>query len=332
MPWSIASHGDVKADCELVKQIGTKRAWEAFLGRYSTGFYAVLAGAQIEALNNQPVDRTPPNQNASQNAVQNPAPSGTLAALPSQQAAPSREGASKEAIEWDKVKDSTEPADLQKFIKRFSDSPLALNAQARIDVLKKAVQERENQARAAREAEAAEKAKATAVELAAQKKREEDERRAAAAEAERRTKAAEAERKAQEVKQKAEQVEKDKAAAAARLAAEKQAQEADAARKKAELAAAGEAACKDEQGKLEAILAKGSEGAGINDLKSFSRTVTCEGAGGRCNPRPVQRRGRQAGGDAAQLVRTGSLRADRAGPAGLPDQQGRRHAEFADQG
>jgi membrane protein involved in colicin uptake len=305
MPWSIASHGDVKADYELVKQIGTKRAWEVFLGTYFAGFYAELAGAQIEALNNRPVDRSQPNQNASQNAVQNPAPSGTLAALPSQQAAPSREGASKEAIEWDKVKDSTEPADLQKFIKNFSDSPLALNAQARIDVLKKAVQERENQARAAREAEAAEKAKATAVELAAQKKREEDERRAAAAEAERRTKAAEAERKAQEVKQKAEQAEKDKAAAeaaAARLAAEKQAQEADAARKKAELAAAWEAACKDEQGKLEAILA------------------------------PVQRRGRQAGGDAAQLVRTGSLRADRAGPAGLPDQQGRRHAEFADQG
>src|SRR5580692_3654221 len=54
MPWSIASHGDVKADYELVKQIGTKRAWEVFLGAYSTGFYAELAGAQIEALNNQP--------------------------------------------------------------------------------------------------------------------------------------------------------------------------------------------------------------------------------------------------------------------------------------
>jgi hypothetical protein len=118
MPWSIASHGDVKADYELVKQIGTKRAWEVFLGTYSTGFYAELAGAQIEALNNQPVDR-PPNQNASQNAVQNPAPSGTLAALPSQQAAPSREGASKEAIEWDKVKDSTEPGGLAEVHQAF---------------------------------------------------------------------------------------------------------------------------------------------------------------------------------------------------------------------
>ena len=196
-------------------------------------------------------------------------------------AAPSREGASKEAIEWDKVKDSTEPADLQKFIKRFSVSPLALKPQARTDVLKKAVQERERIRRAAREAEAAEKAKATAVELAAQKKREEDERRAAAAEAERRTKTAGAERKAQEVKQKAEQAEKDKAAAdvaAARLAAEKQAQEAMPRARKPSLPAR-EAACKYEQGKLEAILAEGSEGAGINDLQSISRTVTCERLG-----------------------------------------------------
>jgi hypothetical protein len=29
--------GDVKADYELVKQIGTKRAWEVFLGTHSTG-------------------------------------------------------------------------------------------------------------------------------------------------------------------------------------------------------------------------------------------------------------------------------------------------------
>src|SRR5262249_10157568 len=43
----------------------------------------------------------------------------------------------------------------------------------------------------------------------------------------------------------------------------------------AELAAAKEAACKDEQGKLDAILAKGSEGSGVNDLKSFSTAVTC---------------------------------------------------------
>ena len=44
---------------------------------------------------------------------------------------------------------------------------------------------------------------------------------------------------------------------------------------KAESAAAKEATCKAEQGKLEALIAKGSEGSGLDDLKSFSRTVSC---------------------------------------------------------
>ena len=57
------------------------------------------------------------------------------------------------------------------------------------------------------------------------------------------------------------------------------AKEAEAARKRAEAAAAKEATCKDEQGRLEAILAKGSEGTGVDDLKNFSRTVTCERLG-----------------------------------------------------
>ena len=235
-----------------------------------------------------------------------------MASLPDQKP-PNREASSREAAEWDKVKDATDPAALQKFISRFPDSPLALNAQQRIDVLKKSQADREEQARQAAEqarqaaeeakrraaeavaqkkrdddarraaeAEAAEKAKAAAAELAAQKKREEDERRAAAAEAERQTKAAEAARKAQEAQQKAEQAEREKAAAAAAVAAaaaEKQAKEAEAARKKAELAAQKEAACKDEQGKLEAILTKGSDGTGVDDLKNFSKSVTCDRLG-----------------------------------------------------
>jgi hypothetical protein len=294
---------DVKTDYELVQQIGTPRAWEVFLRQHPTGFYADLARAQIEALNSQAKNAQQPNVN--------------LASLP-QAPQPNRDAPpTKEAIEWDKVKDSTDPAILQKFIKRFPDSPLSVTAQQRIDVLKQAAQQREDKARAereaaraaaeeaqrqadqkkaelaaqkkredderrAREAEAAEKAKAAAAEAAAQKKREDDERRAAAAEADRQAKAAAADRKAQEAKQKAEQVERDKAAAeaaAARAAADKQAQEADAARKKAELAAAKEATCKDEQGKLDALLAKGSAGTGVDDLKAFSRTVSCDRLG-----------------------------------------------------
>jgi hypothetical protein len=270
--------GDEKADYDLVQQIGTPRAWQVFLGQHPTGFYADLARAQIEALSHQP-------QN----------PQQQLASLP-QAPAPNRDTPpTKEAIGWDKVKDSTDPATLQKFIKRFPDSPLSITAQQRIDVLKQAAQERDDKARAdaaqkkrddderrAREAEVVEKAKAAAAEAAAQKKRDDDERRAAAAEADRQAKAAEADRKAQDAQRKAEQAERDKAAAqaaAARIAADKQAKEADAARKTAELAAAKQATCKDEQGKLDALLAKGSDGTGVDDLKLFSRTVTCDRLG-----------------------------------------------------
>jgi hypothetical protein len=297
---------DVKADYELVQKIGTKRAWEVFLGTHPNGFYAELAKAQIEQLNAQPANPPPAQPNVSM-----------VALSPQQPPRTTRESMSKEAIEWDKVKDSSDPAVLQKFIKRFPDSPLSLNAQQRVDVLKKAADEREEKARAereaqrqaaeeatrkaeqqkaelaaqkkredderrAREAEAAEKARAAAAELAAQRKRQEDERRAAAAEAERQAKAAEAERKALEARQKAEQAEREntaKEAEAARAAAEKQAKEAEAARSKAELAGAKEATCKDEQSKLDALLAKGSEGAGVDNLKQFSRSVSCDRLG-----------------------------------------------------
>ncbi len=290
---------DVKADYELVQKIGSRRAWEVFLGTHPTGFYADLARAQMEK--------------------PSPAPAAnmTVAALPPQVAPSTRESSSKEALEWDRLKDSTDPAALQRFIKRYPDSPLSITAQQRMDLLKKAAEEREEQARAAREAarkaaeeslrqaeqrkaelaaakkreederrareaEAAEKARAAAAELAAAKKREEEERRAKAAEAEQKAKAAEAERKAAEAKQKADQAERDKAAAEAatlRAASEKQAKEAEAARKKAEIAVAREAACKSEQASLEEIIAKGSEGSGLHDLETFSRTVSCDRLG-----------------------------------------------------
>lgn len=220
---------DIKADYELVQQINTKRAWEVFLGTHPTGFYADLAKARIEQLNAQPASQ----------------PNATVASLAPQQPPATPVSPSKEAIAWDKVKDSTEIPVLQRFIKRFPNAPLALTAQQRIDVLKKAAQEREEKARAEREAarqaaeEARRKAEQQKAELAAQKKREEEERQAAAAEAVRQAKAAEAERKAQETKQKAER-EKAAAEAAARAAAEQKAKEAEAAEKAR--AAAAEAA------------------------------------------------------------------------------------------
>jgi Caspase domain len=299
---------DVKADYELVQKIGSRRAWEVFLGTHPTGFYADLARAQIEALSNQG------NVN--------------LAAL-SQPPTQSRETPTRETLEWDRVKDAADPAALQRFIRRFPDSPLTVNAQQRIDVLQKAAQEREQQARAEREAarKAAEEAQRQAeqrrAEQAAAKKREDDERRARAAEAEQKARAAEAERKAAEARQRAEQAERDRAAAeaaaqraaserqakaaeaeqkaraaeaerkaneekrkaeleaaAAKAASEKQAREAEEARKKAELAAAKEAACKAELVKFEQIAARGSEGSGVEDLKAFAKSLTCDRLGG----------------------------------------------------
>ena len=127
-------------------------------------------------------------------------------------------------------------------------------------------------AEAKQRAEQAERDRAAA-EAAAQ--RAASERQAKAAEAEQKARAAEAERKANEEKRKAELE-----AAAARAASEKQAREAEEARKKAELAAAKEAACKTEQAKLEQITAKGSEGSGIEDLKAFAKTLSCDRLGG----------------------------------------------------
>ena len=241
-----ASASDVKADYDLVQKIGSKRAWEVFLGTHPNGFYSDLARAQIEAINAD----TAKTQ---------------LASLP-QTPTPSRDTPTRESIEWDKVKESADAAALQRFIKRFPDSPLAINAQQRIDVLTKAAEAREEQARAAREAarraaeeaqrqaelrraelaaqkkredderrareaEAAERAKVAAAEAAAARKRDEDERRSKALEAEQKARAAEAERKALEARQKAEQAERDRIKAAE---AEQKAKTAEAERKAAE--------------------------------------------------------------------------------------------------
>ena len=298
-----APASDVKADYDLVAKIGSVRAWEVFLATHPTGFYSDLAREQIE---NQ---KAPPKVDPGKKTI--------LADLPPQPG-PSRESSSREAVEWDRLRDSTDSAALQRFIKKFPDSPLSIHAQQRVDLLKKAAQEREEQARLqreaarkaaeeasrqaeqrkaelaaakkredderrVREAEAAEKAKAVAAELAAVKKREDEERRARAAEAEQKAKAAEADRKAAEAKQKAEQAERDKSvaeAAAARAASDKEAKEAEIARKQADVMAAKQAACRSELAKLDDINAKGSEGSGLNDLKAFAKTMTCDRLGG----------------------------------------------------
>lgn len=239
-----APTGDAKADYELVARIGTLKAWEVFLGTHKTGFYADLARVQVAALSEQQqstasVSRSPGNTNMQLAGNQQ---------LPAQGG---RDSSSNEALDWNKIKDLSDPAAFEQFIAKYPDAPLAVTAKKRLEVLKQAQREREEAIRAAERVrieeerkkaealaakkreederrakalEAEQKAKAAEAERLAAKQREEEERRAKAAEAEQKARAAEAEKKAAEARQKAEQAERERQAAAdaaARAAAEK---------------------------------------------------------------------------------------------------------------
>ncbi|EAQ36015.1 peptidase C14, caspase catalytic subunit p20 [Nitrobacter sp. Nb-311A] len=279
---------DVKGDFELVAKINSPRAWEVFINTYKTGFYADLARAQLASL----TSKTAPGVVRDTGNV-------SVASLPQDTPAPVYESSSRERLEFDRLKDSTDQAALKRFIKRYPDSPLALQVQHRLEVLRSAAAEREEKQRAEREAArlAAEQARIEAerkkAELAAAKKREEEERRAKAEEAAQQARAAEAERKAAEAKRKAEEAQRKaeelaaakKAAEAARQKAEseraaRQAElerrKAEEERRKAELAKQKEEACKAEETRFKELIAKGSEGKGLDNVKTFAKEATCE--------------------------------------------------------
>jgi hypothetical protein len=246
------SVSDAKADFDLVKQINTRKAWDVYLNTYKTGFYAELARAQRDTL--------PPD-------VQ-------VASLGPTTVPVSRPPTTKEALDWDKIKDSVDQTVLQSFIKRYPDSPLAITAQDRINTLIRAAQARAEQARLAQEA-----ADRKAAEVAAAKQREDDERKAKAAEAEQKAKTAEAERQAAAAKAKADQAAQLMAAAEAaklREESDRAAKAAEAERQKAAAAAAAEAVCKQQGDQLAALQAKGSAGTGVDDMTKFVKTITCD--------------------------------------------------------
>ena len=246
------SLADAKADFELVKQINTRKAWDVYLNTYKTGLYAELARGIRDSL--------PPD-------VQ-------VASLGPTSVPQSRPATTKEALDWDKIKDSTDQNVLQNFIKRYPDSPLAITAQDRINALIKAAQDRAEQDRLAREA-----ADRKAAELAAAKQQQEDERKAKAAEAEQKAKADEAARQAAAAKAKADAAAAQLAAAEAaklRQESERAAQAAEIERQKAAAAAAAEAVCKLQGDQLAALQAKGSTGTGVDDMTQFVKTVTCD--------------------------------------------------------
>jgi hypothetical protein len=183
-PTEVSAAG-IKADYELVAQVGTRRAWEVFINTYRTGFYAELARAQLAKLGPEPAPQQMPPPNVSM---------ASLGAQP-QPPATSQQLSSAEQEAWNGIRDSNDLGALQSFMRRYPNSPYAVVAQQRIDVLLRAAREREDVARIDRVAaqkraederrtKAAESERVRADLLAAQK-RVEEEQRAKAAEAER---------------------------------------------------------------------------------------------------------------------------------------------------
>src|SRR5690606_30710498 len=135
---------------------GTKRAFEIFIGNYKNGFYVDLAREQLKELTK-------------------------LAALEPTQT-PSARPSNEEQRAWSRVENSNDPAAIQNFINRYSNSPLAINAKNRLNLLERNAQEREA---AAQKAEQERRAKAAAaaqaererVQREAEAKRLEDEKR-----------------------------------------------------------------------------------------------------------------------------------------------------------
>jgi uncharacterized caspase-like protein len=90
---------DVQSDYDRADKVGTRGAFEIFLAQHPTGYYADLAR---EALGKLP---------------------------------PSAPTASDDTTAWEKIKDTTDQAALRTFIKRFPNSPLAANAEHRLQIL-----------------------------------------------------------------------------------------------------------------------------------------------------------------------------------------------------
>ena len=94
------SSAEVKADYELAAKVGTPKAWQIFINQYPSGFYSELAREELAKL-------TPPQQ-------------------------------TDDMLAWEKIRETSDPLDLQNFMKRFPSSSLAPNAQHRLQILTEA--------------------------------------------------------------------------------------------------------------------------------------------------------------------------------------------------
>jgi hypothetical protein len=178
---------DVRSDYQMAERVGTIEAWDSFLALHGSGFYADLARAQRQKLVG-----AAPEAPASE---QRKAIAALAPAKPAEPAAPR----TADRVAWEKIQDTSDLAALRNFIKRFPNSPLALTAQHRLELLEQAAAQRrqEELERLKAEREAArqreqEEQRAKAIELERQKsereaarQREQEERRAKAIELQR---------------------------------------------------------------------------------------------------------------------------------------------------
>ncbi|MFD2184273.1 caspase family protein [Rhodoplanes azumiensis] len=225
-----AATTDPRGDYELAERVATVSAWDAFLAVHGTGFYAELArqqraklaaAAKPDAMAVAALDRATPSRPAED---------------------PDR--TSPDRLAWEKLQDTSDPAAIRAFIKKFPASPLAVVAQSRLEVIERAIADRKRE-EAEKQRQEAERQREAA------RLREEEERRAKAAAAEeaRRAKAA-AEAEARAQREAARRREED--ARIARLAeAERAKAEREAAQRRAEEERQAKAAAEAERQRQE---------------------------------------------------------------------------------
>lgn len=220
----VATMEDVRRDYELVERIDTPKAWEIFINTHKSGLLVDLAKERLAKV-----------------AMLKPAePNSAVRTLPKVEPPAVKEPSTRERREWERIKDSANIDAVRKFIARYPSSPLVENAERLLDVLERAAAEREEKARAEREAarqrleeerQRADEARRARLEREAAKKREAEEaRQRAEAERQRAEREArekrEAEAKAAAERRRAEREAAQAAKAAAESAKKREAEEA----------------------------------------------------------------------------------------------------------
>ena len=264
-----------KSDYALVERIGTKGAWQVFLNQHPTGFYADLARQQI-AIAVDALDRAAAKAQADSEAAQ-------------------RAEADRQAEAKRRADETARQKAEQQAALAAAQRAARAAEQARLDAERQAARTREEEARqtalakraaeaeAARKQAEAEAARKQAEAEAARKQAEaEAARKQAEAEAARKQAEAEAARKqaeAEAAKQQAEAEAAKKQAeqqAAALAAAHQAAQAAEQARQDAEREAQArqEAACKNEQDRVDVLRTQGSKAR--DGLRQLQQSLTCE--------------------------------------------------------